>query len=346
MLSRVADSLFWLSRYIERAENTARIVDVNLQMLLDFQRMDDQKIKDHWQSLIKSVDEEDLFNSLYKKPTSDSVTEFLTFHPDNPDSIVSSLSRARENARMVRDQISTEMWEELNRMYLFVRSKQARKQWKSDPYGFYKQIRDGSHLFQGLTDSVYPHDEGWEFIQLGRHIERADKTSRILDVKYHILLPSVRDVGGAVDVVQWSAILRSCSAQEAYHHVYVNSVEPWKVAEFLILSEHFPRSIRFCCQRLDASLRRISKTPEHEFSNEAEKCSGRLLSNLNYSSMDDIFASGLHEYLDSVQRDLNRIGSAIFKTYFFYPATDLENEIRAQQQQQQQTHVSPASAAV
>ncbi|MFQ3577866.1 MAG: alpha-E domain-containing protein, partial [Verrucomicrobiia bacterium] len=128
MLSRVAESIYWMSRYIERAENTARIVDVNLQMLLDFQRMDDQKIKDHWQSLIKSVDEEDLFNSLYKKPTSDSVTEFLTFHPDNPDSIVSSLSRARENARMVRDQISTEMWEELNRMYLFVRSKQARKQ--------------------------------------------------------------------------------------------------------------------------------------------------------------------------------------------------------------------------
>jgi uncharacterized alpha-E superfamily protein len=242
---------------------------------------------------------------------------------------------------MVRDQISTEMWEEMNRMYLFVRSKQARRLWKTDPYDFYKQIKDGSHLFQGLTDSVYPHNEGWEFIQIGRFLERADKTARILDVKYHILLPSLRDLGGAVDAVQWSAILRSCSAQEAYHQVYVDSVSPWKVAEFLILSEDFPRSIRFCCQRVDDALRKISETPDQEFSNTAEKFSGRLFSTLNYSSIDDIFASGLHEYLEQIQKDLNRIGEAIFQTYFFYAPTDLESEIRQQQQQQQQQHQLP-----
>lgn len=321
---------------MERSENVARIVDVNLQLLLDFQNLDDEKLKEHWEPLIKSTDDEELFYKLYKVADSQTVSEFLTFNEKNPNSIISSLNGARENARMVRDQISTEMWEEINRLYLFIHGKGAKKLWRSNPYDFFKLIKDGNHLFQGLTDATYPHDERWEFIQIGRYLERADKTTRILDVKYHILLPSVRDVGGAVDVVQWSAILRSCSAHESYHQVYVDSVEPLKVAEFLILSEDFPRSIRFCMKMVDASLRRISGTPEQEFSNDAEKLSGRLLSDLNFNSIDDIFSGGLHEYLDKLQKAFNGIGGGIFRNYFFYPSTDLESEIRQQQQQQQQ----------
>jgi uncharacterized alpha-E superfamily protein len=330
MLSRVANSLYWISRYIERAENVARVVDVNLQLLLDFQHLDDKRLKEHWDPIIRTMGSEDLFYKHYKEANSQTVTEFLTFQTENPGSILSCLFLARENARMVRDQVSTEMWEEINRMYLFLKSTSARKVWKSGPSEFYKQIRESSHLFQGLTDATVPHSEGWEFMQVGKYLERADMTTRILDVKYHILLPNPQDVGGTVDTIQWVAVLRSCSAFEAYHSIYVADVEPWKVAEFLTLSEEFPRSIRFCVKSLDAALRRISGIATGHFSNQAEKLSGRLLSELNFSSIDDIFKVGLHEYMDGLQNRFNEIGNGLQETYMFYPTTDLEEEIELQ----------------
>lgn len=340
MLSRVADSLFWMNRYIERAENAARIIDVNLQLLLDFQKIDDAKLKEHWDPIIKATGDEKLFYKLYTVADSTTVTEFLTFQDKNPNSIVSSISLARENARAVRAQLSTEMWEEINRIYLFLKGKSGKRMLQQDPYEFFKHIKEGSLLIQGMTESTIPHDQGWEFIQIGKYLERADKTTRILDVKYHILLPNVKDVGGAVDAVQWSAVLRSCSGHEAYHQAYVDYANPWKVAEFLILSEEFPRSIRFCVGKIDQALRRISGSEENHFANDAEKFSGRLLSDLNFSSIDDIFRVGLHEYLDKLQLSFNEIGRALYLNYFFYPETDLAKEIQHQQQQQQQAAIS------
>lgn len=335
MLSRVADSLYWMSRYIERAENIARLLDVNLQILLDFEAMDDAKLKEHWEPIIRAAGEEELFYKLYDQADSQSVTDFLTFNRDNASSVLSCMFAARENARMIRDQISTEMWQSLNDAYLFLKSTNAKKVWESGPYEFYKQIQDYSHLFQGMADSTFSHTEGFYFMQVGKYLERADKTSRILDIKYHILLPSVDEVGGAVDAVQWGAILRSCSAFEAYHSLYVSSVNPMKVSDFLIFNQNFPRSILFCARHLDRNLHRISGCSHGFYSNEVERASGRLVSDLTYGNIEDAFKQGLHEYLEGLQANFVEIGKAMFDNYMFHPKLDMATEIAAQQQQQQ-----------
>jgi uncharacterized alpha-E superfamily protein len=336
MLSRVADSLFWMSRYMERAENIARIVDVNLQLLLDSQKLDDKTLRSLWLAVVQSLGDEESFFELYKKADSRSVTEYLTFNKDNPDSVMNCVARTRENARMVRDQLSNEMWEEINRMYLYVLSKDAKTAARSDPSAFFREVKLGSYLFQGLTDSTIPQDEGHHFILLGRYLERADKTTRILDTKYFILLPSIGEVGGAMDKIQWVAVLRSCSAHEAYQRIYLSDVEPKKITDLLILDETFPRSIRFSMTQFDNSLRAISGTGDDHFSNTAEKLSGRLLSDLNFSTVDDIFVTGLHEYLDQLQARFNEIGRSLLDTYIFYPIIDSGSSGRHQQQQQQQ----------
>lgn len=329
MLSRVADSLFWMSRYIERAENNARMLDVNLQMMLDVEGFDDRDVAEHWLPIINSLEDTEVFYSIHKKPDADSVAEFITFDRRNPSSICSCLAFARENARTVREQISTEMWEEINKVYLFVRSDEARQLYRSSPYEFYKMIVEGSYLFQGVTDTTMSHGEGWDFIQLGKFIERGDRTSRILDIKYHILLPQGEEVGGNVDTIQWMAVLRSCSANEAYRKVHVGQVHPWRVAEFLITDERFPRSIRFCVDHLDAALHRISGTQGAHFGNEAERLSGRLRSHIIYSKTEEILDPGLHQYLDDIQLKLNDISDAIYELYASNSYPDMEAQIAA-----------------
>ncbi len=330
LLSRVADCLYWLSRYIERAENVARMVDVNLQLLLDLERLDDNRITAHWEPLIRSTGDDPLFYKLYRQADSENVTDFLTFNTENPSSILSCIVTARENARMVRDKISTEIWEEINRLYHYIRSQNAKKLWASDPYDFYREIKQSSLLLQGLGDSTVVRDEGWEFLQAGRYLERAIQTNILVDIKYHILLPSSRDVGGAIDALQWMAVLRSCSGFEAYHHIYGADVQPWNVAEFLILSENFPRSILFCLRSLDARIRAISGVREGHFSNRAGKLAGRLLYELNYSSVEDIFETGLHEYLQELQLRTHDIARELYEAYMFFPVVDLAREIEEQ----------------
>ena len=305
---------------MERAENLARIMDVNLQFLLDFENSANSHLKEHWESLIYATGSEELFEKTYEEANSQTVTEFLTFSTENPGSIISCISSARECARVVRDQISNEMWEEINRFYLFLKSQNARQVWDgSGPYEFYKQVRENSLLFQGLTDSTFSHSYGWEFMQIGKYLERADMTSRILDVKYHILLPSVGDVGGPLDTIQWIAVLRSCSAYKAYQQIYISDFQPWKIADFLILSNEFPRSIKFCMKRINESLHKISGNADTYFSNSAEKLTGKVLSDLNYRSIDEIFAQGLHESIDAMQINFNEIGSAVYETFIAYP---------------------------
>lgn len=333
MLSRVADSIYWMGRYIERAENIARLVEVNLQLLLDFQDVDDEKLAEHWDPLIRSTGDEERFYKYYEKADSESVLEFLTFDRENPNSIISCINGARENARMVRDQITQEMWETLNKLYLFLKSDHARVMYDAAVHDLYQQIKEYSHLFQGLAQATVERDEGYDFMLVGILLERADKTTRILDIKYHMLLPSLSDVGGAVDVAQWIAILKSASAYEAYHQRYVADVNPAKIAEFLIFSETFPRSIRFCVNTLNDRLHRISGCPMANYSNEAERLCGRLLSELIYGSTEEVFAEGLHEYLDRIQERLNEIGASTYKAYMFLPPLDMEGEIQVQQQQ-------------
>lgn len=317
MLSRVADSLYWMSRYIERAENTSRLLDVNLHLMLDFEGLDVQDRPEHWMPIIISNGDPERFEKLYSIVDNRSVLEFLTFNPDNPNSILSCVNSARENARMVRDQISGEMWEVINNIYHKLRSQSADSVWRQGPYAFFEDLKYDSFLFQGLTESTFVHDQGYKFMQAGKMIERADQTSRILDIKYHMLLPSLKEVGGSVDMAQWMAVLRSCSAFEAYHHKYVDDVEPWNVAEFLILSPTFPRSLRFCVGTLDYHLRSITRTAQGQFSNEPEKLCGRLCAEIAYTTIDEIYQLGLHEYLDAFQERLITVNNAILNCYVY-----------------------------
>ena len=333
MLSRVAHSLYWLSRYIERAENIARLLEVNLQFLLDLQGLNDASLQDHWGSIIASSGDLEFFSTLYKTTDSQTVTEFMALDLRNPNSILSCVFAARENARMIRDQISIEMWETVNELYLFLKSKNSSDIWATGPYQFFQDIKRSSHLFQGLTDSTYMRSEGWEFIQFGKYIERADKITRILDVKYHILLPSASDVGGALDTAQWQAVLRSASALEAYRRFYVREILPWKAAEFLIFSDTFPRSLHFCAIQIDDLLKRILAETGARPRTEAARAAKKLLTTLQASTITEVLQEGLHEFLLKTQQSLDRIGSEVVDITMFYP---LEAELESIQQQQQQ----------
>lgn len=316
MLSRVADSCFWLSRYLERAETNSRILDVNIQIALDFEENNDAKVRQQWLPILSTAKEQELFRQIHGDVTSEAIMDFVTFEKTNANSILSSMTLARENARTVREQISSEMWEQINRLYLYLQSPAARTAFRESPIGFFRLLVDNLHSFQGITDATMTHGEGWQFIQAGKYIERADSTSRVLDFKYHLLLPSGEQVGGNVDITQWMAVLRSCSAMEAYFKISHGHVTSWQVAEFLILHDTFPRSIRFCVDALDQALHSISGVDRGHFSNEAERLSGALRSNLAFTTVDSIFRFGLHQYLDQSQERLNEISNALAETYF------------------------------
>lgn len=338
MLSRVANSLYWMSRYIERADNSARIVDVNLQLILDHRNLNTQQLSAHWLPIIQATGDEADFHRLHSQATAQTVTEYLVFEPKNTNSIYSSVAQARENARMVRDQLTADIWEELNRLYLFLHSPQARESWDNNPFDFLQQVKAGSLMLQGLTDATIPHNEGWLFLQAGKFLERADMTSRILDVRYQTLPEKgIPETISHTEALEWAAILHSCSAWDAYKSIHGAEVHPRLVAEFLLLSDNFPRSVRFCVERLNRSLRRVSGVAEGRFCNDGEKLAGRLVAQLQFSTIDEIFIlSGLHKYIDDLQIALIDVGNALFNAYIFQPFQNLEAEILVQQEQQQQ----------
>ncbi len=315
MLSRVAEAIYWMNRYIERAENNARMLDVNIQVMLDFEMNGERAAEKHWNPIISTLEDHELFQKLYSEMNGENVIDFVTFEKKNPNSIYSCIAYARENARTVREQISSEMFEILNKLYLFIRSEDARKLFRNSSFEFFNYIVEGSHLFQGTTDATMTHGEGWHFGQAGRFLERADRTSRLLDMKYHVLLPSGEQVGGNVDTVHWMGVLRSCSGLEAYRKLYVDQVAPWKVAKFLITSATFPRSINFCVRELDRAIHRISGVPGGQYQCEVEQLSGRLQADLGYVSISEIFKFGLHQYLDRIQLRLIAIAAALSEEY-------------------------------
>jgi uncharacterized alpha-E superfamily protein len=337
MLSRVAHSLYWMARYIERAENIARLVDVNLQLLLDLRELDDAKLAAYWLPIVQATGDEKEFFKLHQRATGKTVTEFLVFQNENPNSIVQVICQARENARMVRDQLTLELWEELNRLYLFVRSPQARKVWDRSPSEFFQEIKAGSLHLIGIASATLLHDEGWWFVQTGQFLERADKTTRILDVRYESLPErGVPKTVSQTAALEWAAVLRSCSARDAYKSIYGAEVNPRLVAEFLLLNDNFPRSLRFCVGELNRAVRHISGAAEGYFCNDTDKLTGRLLAELQFSTIDEIFDYGLHQYLDDVQLKLNNIGAALFNAYIFQPFQNPDGEHMVQQEEQQQ----------
>ncbi len=311
MLSRVANSIYWMSRYLERAENVARFIGVNLNLSLDMPA----EFGEQWGPLVNITGDHELFAKRYAEPTRENVIHFLTFDRENPNSILSCVRHARESARSVREIISSEMWEQANRFYLLVKDAAANKSALGNPHDFYTAVKTESHLFDGITEATMSHGQAWHFLQMGELLERADKTSRILDVKYFILLPDELAVGTAIDNIQWSALLKSASALEMYRK-HSKQIDPSKVADFLILNREFPRSVLSCLDRAADSLHAITGSSHDAFSNKAEQGLGRLLGELNYTQIDEIIHGGLHEFLDKLQTRLNWIDDALFETFF------------------------------
>jgi uncharacterized alpha-E superfamily protein len=300
-----------MSRYIERAENIARFIDVVRHLVLD---LPDQ-VTNQWESLIRATDDLATFERGWGVATEANAIRFLTFDRDNPNSIYSCLWTARENARSVRDAISSEMWEQINRSYLMVKDAYADNRVSDDPAAFFSSIKKACHLFVGITDTTMTHGEGWHFSRMGRLMERADKTSRMIDVKYYLLQPRVDYVGSPYDGLQWAALLKSISAFEMYRKRY-QQITPTHVAEFLVLDRQFPRSMHYCLIKAEESLHAITGTPMGTFSNLAEQRIGRLGSEMDYVAIREILDDGLHDYLDDFQLKLNEFGEAVYHTFF------------------------------
>ncbi len=311
MLSRVAASIYWMSRYIERAENMARVVGVNNQLVLDLPGQDAEQ----WDPMVKVTGDDADFQARYGGPARANVIDFLTFDTLNPNSIVACVTTARENARSVREILSSEMWEEINRFYLFLRQPGARERALWDAHAFFREVRRASHMIEGTKNETMEQGEAWHFSEMGRHIERADQTTRILDLKYFLLLPSAADVGKPIDDLQWGALLRSASALEAYRRTH-GRVAALTVASFLLLNREFPRSVHHCAGRVQASLHAVTGTPARRFANAAERELGRLVADLDYTDIADVVSTGLHDFVDALQEKLNHVGNEITSTFF------------------------------
>ncbi len=309
MLSRVADSLYWLGRYIERAENIARCIDVNLQLQLDLPGEERP-----WEPVIHTAGNPGDFFSRYGNASLENVLTYLTLDYQNQNSIISCVAAARENARCIREIISSEMWMVINRFHLKLSDPATKTKMLDNPHLFYTEVKEFSQLCIGVSDGTMNHDEGWHFARLGRLFERADQTSRILDVKYFILLPDPTMVGMTLDSVQWTALLKSVSAFEMFRKRY-SLVTPQNVSEFLILNREFPRSLIFCLNQMEFSLKYITGQ-DHATGSKSIRKLGKLRSDLEFTTISEVIGGGLHEYLESYQTKLADLGMSISHNFF------------------------------
>ena len=325
MLSRVADALYWMSRYVERAEDITRILTVNFHTLLDTKTADAEA----WHPIIAITGDETIFSRNFQEHNARNVSEFLLWHAGNPNAVTTCIRLARENARGVREQISSEMWEHLNRLYFLVRD--IKKEISArGPYEFFDKIRHGSQSFQGITNETMAHGEAYEFIQLGKHLERAEKTVRTIDVKY----ASVNHLQeGPETSLQLIAMLRSCSAFEAFRKTPLSQLNAARVAEFLLFSKQFPRAVAYCLQRALRSISLMSDDVKHPTG--PHRALGRICSELDYLDISEVLGSNMHPYLDRLLTKMNEAGNEITRTYF-QTQVILPSEYPSRQQQTQQ----------
>jgi uncharacterized alpha-E superfamily protein len=309
MLSRVAESIYWMNRQIERAEDVARAAETTLDLALEG-TIDHGRL---WNALVCTFGDEADFWARHGLADQDNVITFLAFDTLNPNSISACLQSARENARTIRDLISTPMWEEINKAHLFVRSAASGGAHLHNPREFLDEVKRASQLITGVTDATMSHGEAWHFARMGRLIERADKTSRVLDVE-HYFHPAA---GDTADPVQWSAVLESASALEMYRKKY-GVVTRRDVAEFLVFDRQFPRAILFCLTKAEESLLAVTGGAKGAYTNPAEQRLGRLRSKLDYGAIDEVLTGtgGLHGFIDGFQTRLNRTSEAIHDTFF------------------------------
>lgn len=309
MLARTAENLFWMARHIERAENTARILDVahrSSLVPLDIEGTEAYL----WYAPLNITGCAPQYVERFGLAQSQEVTRYLSLDPENPSSIYNCLRHARENARAVRGAITSEMWEVINATWL--ETQRISRSGLHDPDGyFFEWVKERSHLFRGVTLGTIIKDVALSFIRLGTFLERADNTARILDVKYHILLPNICDIGGAADYYQWGSLLKSVSAFEAYRKIYRDVISPLKVAELFILRDDMPRSLHACFNEIESSLAQINGSSGRE----VRRLAGEIHAMLHFGKIDDIFSHGLHEYLTDFLKSTDLLGGEIGMAY-------------------------------
>jgi uncharacterized alpha-E superfamily protein len=313
MLSRVADSLYWMSRYLERAEHTARLMEVQLNLLLDRSPVSADRRWRHTLSLLEHDHEgEEVLDGR-------AVIHMLAFDGSDPSSIVSSIMSARENARQVREQISSEMWEQVNRLFHEVRRADLKAMADSSPHEFLVAIREGVHLFKGMTNSTMTHGEGYEFIPLGRYLERARSLCILIGAHFREFpLPPDGEIGTG-EHLEWVGLLRCCTAFEAFCKAYTADPLPARVAEFLVLDPRFPHSIRYSVNRAETSLRTIHEMSGGRRRSEANRLAGRLRAAVEFAEIGEILAAGIQEFLDGIQKQNAAVHEALYLTYIDYP---------------------------
>jgi uncharacterized alpha-E superfamily protein len=317
MLSRVADALFWMGRYLERAEHVARLLDVCFHLELDLHGVLAGPHELLWTSLASILQQQvppAADGRAFASPQA-RISEWLTFDLDNPTSIMACVSRARANARSIRGTINSDMWRELNKLYWQLRDADFCTQARESPHEFYQAVERGSCLFQGVCDATTIHDEGWQFIQLGKYLERADKTLRILDVQYHLLHDLTDPADLPLANLQWAAVLRSCRAYETFQRLYGGRLDPEHVVEFLLLHADFPRSVRFCLEAAARALTAIEGLSPGRGLSEADRLLGLVLGELKFRELDQILAGDLHAFLGGVLERCSRVSLAVQNRY-------------------------------
>jgi uncharacterized alpha-E superfamily protein len=311
MLSRTADHLYWMARYMERAENTARMLDVNYQTSLLPQSED--AALNAWRGLLSISELGHDYAQRYGEVSAQGVMAFMVQDARNPSSIVSCIGAARENARAVRGTLTTEVWETQNQTWLELKRMLAAGHFEDDPSAAFEWVKFRSHLSRGVTMGTMLQDEAFNFMRLGSFLERADNTARLLDVKFHAAAGAAPDSGEApdYDFYHWSAILRSVSAFEVYRKAYRNVIQPDKVAELLILRADMPRSLAACMDEVVGNLRRVA----NEQSEDTLRRAGRLRADLRFGRIDEIMAGGLHAFLTQFLERVGALGVGISRDF-------------------------------
>ena len=313
MLSRTADHLFWMSRYTERAENTARLLDVNYQTSLLPQSAAVAQMG--WQGLLSISELLPAYEALYTEITPENVMAFMVKNEDNPSSIISCLKAARENARAVRGSLTTEVWETQNQTWLEMLRKIKEGEFERDPGQFFEWVKFRSHLSRGVTVGTMLMDEALHFMRLGTFLERADNTARLVDVKFHAVESDFFGAANAqdqeYDFYHWSAILRSVSGFEIYRKVYRDVIQPERVAELLILRSDMPRSLHACMNEVVSNLAMVGSEPSFESSRRA----GKLRAEIQYANIEELLANGLHAFLTQFLDRVNEIGASISREF-------------------------------
>lgn len=317
MLSRVADALFWMSRYLERAENVARMLDVAFHLDIDLSGIVEAEYDVHWACVLTTLQQPADFRDRYKHLShTQALMRWLTHDGENPNGIAACVARSRLNARGVRGRIPDEVWRELNKLYWQLREPEFIRRTAESPSEFYAAVEDGIHGVQGACDSLMPHDEGWHFIQLGKFLERAEVVTRAVDVHHELLRELTDETDLPLANLHWAGVLRACAAHHAYQRVYVGRVEPARVVELLLTDAAVPRSTRFSLEAAGRALGEISFEGPRAAEGKAERLLGRALSDLKYADLGSILGKDtLHEFLTEMQRRIGEIGLAVKDQY-------------------------------